>query len=402
MATKKCPKEKEISKVSGNCVKKCKPGQYRSEKTGRCRKKSTNNKRRTKLPTEAYKCPEGKEVSPVSGKCVKKCKANQRRNRSTGRCRKIKSKPDVDSSSIPYGKYITKSGDIETRVNTGRSVEFESTKDMCQKTNKKICKLAQKYNLLPEDYFIAKKLGEGVNGKTYLLCNRNTKKCDRVIKHSKKVTLEDFENEAKMNKYFYKAGIAPRYLGGTYLSREKEFVIIMGRIDTTLEDYLAQKLTQKEIKKVFTKIEAVLEKMRKNDLLHGDFHLGNIGLVQKKNSIEPLLIDFGYSKKIPGLGGLSELDYIQLYRTIRFNKSFKGKKIHSSNFDYVKNLAKKIYINRFGKQHFSQYIDKKSFNTIDKRFKEFYKTDQYLYSDEAPSGIPEQLYSIYNMIFGQK
>lgn len=74
---KKCPNGKEISPKSGNCVVKCKPTQYRSGMTGRCRKIAPKN------------CPKGKEISPKSGNCVIKCKPMQYRSEITGRCRKI-------------------------------------------------------------------------------------------------------------------------------------------------------------------------------------------------------------------------------------------------------------------------------------------------------------------------
>jgi len=159
MATKKCPKDKEISAISGNCVKKCKPGQYRSKETGRCRKKSTTRTSKSKKPKVSKKCPKGKEISSISGNCVKKCKPNQVRNKSTGRCVKIKPNKNSERkyNTIPHGKYITKSGELETRVNVGRSVEFETSKDICAKSNRKICQIVKKYNLLPTDYFISKK-----------------------------------------------------------------------------------------------------------------------------------------------------------------------------------------------------------------------------------------------------
>lgn len=364
MAKKECPEGKEISPFSGNCVKKCKTGQTRSDETGRCR----NN------PNIARKkCPEGKEISAISGNCVKKCKKNQKRNKSTGRCRKTKTTPKHKTTlkrkpNIPRDKYITMSGGIETRVNVGRSVEFTKMKNICAKTNTRLCKIVDKYNLLPDSYFVSKKLGEGVHGKTYLLCNKNTQKCDRVIKYSSKASQEDFQNEAIMHKYFYKAGLAPEFLGGTYLPKEKEFVIIMGRIDSTLEEYLAKKLTKKEISKVFDKLEKLLNKMHRHNLLHADFHAGNIGLIQQNKTIKPYVIDFGFSKIIPRKCSLTELDYLQLYRTVKFNNKFKATEIHTDNFSHVKKLIDNIYIKRFGKDYFNKHISNRSFQTINTKF----------------------------------
>ena len=329
------------------------------------------------------KCPKGKEISIKSGKCVKNCKPEQVRNKETGRCRK--KSPEKRSRKkvvIPKNKYLTKSGSIEYKVNTGRSVEYQKSVDLCKsKKYLYICEIISRYDILPENYFISKQIGKGTYGSVYLLCNIVSKKCDKVIKFSTDTSGSEFHHEIRMNKLFAKYKLAPAVVKGMYLSKKKVSVIIMDRVDMTLESYLKQDLTEKEVTKIFTKIKTLLSKLKKYNLLHGDFHAGNIGLTQKKNDIGLFMIDFGFSKQIDNMTNLDELDYLQLYRTLFYNKEFKGPHINKKNIDLVKKLTISLYRSRFGSKHVKK-IQNKDFDGINRMFKNFYKNPSYIFEKE--------------------
>jgi hypothetical protein len=96
---KPCPEGKERSPISGLCVKKCEPGEVRSEK-GHCKKAAKPvAKVGIRMVVEELECP-GQEVSPKSGQCVQPCKEGQLRNPNTGHCIKVAEiSPDVDISA---------------------------------------------------------------------------------------------------------------------------------------------------------------------------------------------------------------------------------------------------------------------------------------------------------------
>ncbi len=111
---KPCPEGKERSPISGACVKKCEPGEIRSE-TGHCKKVRAIRVavpakpvavaeprqptpplqpepgfgfRVEELTPPGPQCPPEKEVSIKSGQCVIPCKPEQFRNPATGHCNK--------------------------------------------------------------------------------------------------------------------------------------------------------------------------------------------------------------------------------------------------------------------------------------------------------------------------
>ena len=88
MPKKECPPDKERYPLdTGNCLKKCKPSEYRHPTTRRCRVKK--------------ECPPGKEQFPSGiGNCLNKCPKGTTRHEITKRCRKITgSVPSSFSSS---------------------------------------------------------------------------------------------------------------------------------------------------------------------------------------------------------------------------------------------------------------------------------------------------------------
>ena len=98
-AKRECPEDKEINPVTGRCVKKCKDGEIRDQKTGKCIKRKREE------------CPEGKEINPVTGRCIKKCKEGEVRDQKTGKCVKKAIKKDIDIKDISESS--SSSSDIE-------------------------------------------------------------------------------------------------------------------------------------------------------------------------------------------------------------------------------------------------------------------------------------------------
>lgn len=247
------------------------------------------------------------------------------------------------------------------------------TNDFCSQYRGSFgCSVIKKYNLLPKNYYVAKLLGTGSYGKVYLLCNRNTDKCDRAIKIGKprkRNRKKDFEKELTMTKRFHKLGIGPKFYDGKWLNRENTFYMVTGRIDDTLENYLKTKKTKTELNQVFHSINKLIKKMKRQNLLHGDFHSGNIGLVQEGNKIKAVPIDFGFSYYKPTKRmvdeGIYNLELVQFYRVEKFIDN------DYPNNKYVVRTIEKIIEDNLGKES-THYLKKYSLSQIEKLMDIYY------------------------------
>ena len=127
---------------------------------------------------------------------------------------------------------------------------------------------------------------------------------------------EEIQREITFNKIFHSLELSPKYMNHCKFSPERGVIlhtIHMGRIDSTVGEYLNKELTSEEIDNLVEKIFELLVKMEKNYVTHGDFHPGNIGLTKNRNGVpgKMQLIDFGFSsirKFTP------KLDIVQLLR----------------------------------------------------------------------------------------
>lgn len=224
---------------------------------------------------------------------------------------------------------------------------------------------------ISEHYFVVKILGKGSRSKVYLLCNKATGDSDRVIKvaTSTKITKKKFEHELRMTRLFHDLGFGPKVYEANWLDEENTFYMISERIDETLEDYLKKKRSKREINHVFSLIHELLEKMRLQNVLHGDFHSGNIGLKRKNKRLEIVLIDFGSSFYKPTrkmvVNGLYNIEFIQLYRVEKFvdNK-------YPSNA-YVVQAIEKIMEDILGKEN-AKYFQRYSQNELGNLIQSYY------------------------------
>jgi tRNA A-37 threonylcarbamoyl transferase component Bud32 len=95
------------------------------------------------------------------------------------------------------------------------------------------------------------------------------------------------ENEYKFSKKAGKLNIGP-----TIYKKKKDgdhTLIYIQKIDTVLYKWLQKKHSKKEYEDAFNKITKLVEKLHKNNIIHGDIHIGNIGLIKKRW----VLFDYG-------------------------------------------------------------------------------------------------------------
>lgn len=125
-------------------------------------------------------------------------------------------------------------------------------------------------------------IGEGKQGKVY-----STDKKNIVIKVIPK-------NKFNNREYIYSKKIASLGLSPKIYKKitlKSHVMIYMQRIDYSMLDWIKKKRTKKEYKDSYRDVIKLIKKLHKNNIAHGDLHVGNIGRIKNKW----VLIDFGFS-----------------------------------------------------------------------------------------------------------
>jgi tRNA A-37 threonylcarbamoyl transferase component Bud32 len=204
-------------------------------------------------------------------------------------------------------------------------------------------KAEQKYELTPiSDYTSVKKIGEGENGKVYLLCEG--RKC--VVRKMIKLDydyLEPFNHEVEMQKKFAKAHLAPKLYGYGVITKGKSkyAVLDMEQISGTFDDLIQVPQSKETLDWIVSSVNKILRKMCKHGLIHGDAHLGNFAYKDLPHSKrKALLIDFGLSCCIKKAECNERLEYIKLLESLDTR--------NQNNLNYLKKQFQSIYNKRFG------------------------------------------------------
>ena len=168
-------------------------------------------------------------------------------------------------------------------------------------------------------FVITQLIAKGAMGDVFIACDRND--CLKVVKIQKLDHMKFFSNELKMQKHFYKLGLAPKIIKAfTFLNNKTEYsVVVMEKVDLTLGDLLKRNLDKEILDQIITMVYGIIDVLTKEKLIHGDLHWMNIGLVWDKHEnhimLKPLLLDFGWSWN-DETNVLPELEITQLLRTL--------------------------------------------------------------------------------------
>ena len=190
-------------------------------------------------------------------------------------------------------------------------------------------------NNLPDNYVIKDCLGQGAFGSVLLICDKNKPsdcKALKVVKIKTREKLKDFLDEIKYGRLFSNYGLGPEIFDTLLLNRpngKKLGIIVMEKIDMTLEKFLRDEQRRDTLDRIINWIQHYVNQMCKYNLVHGDLHFDNIGLkLTKDGKMRPLLIDFGYSSR-----NKCEpmLEYLQLLRTVDPSYS----KMNINNYNYL-------------------------------------------------------------------
>ncbi len=179
---------------------------------------------------------------------------------------------------------------------------------------------------------IQRYLGRGSFGSVYSASNRHL----NLVLKFEHVSSRDMKQECKMHKLFHQKNIgAPEPLFCKEFHKNLGRIFVTGmKLDRYAEKFgLFNKMLDKLqppaiLDYVLESIDGMLTSMCEHNLIHGDFHWGNIGfqesaresrlsfpvrVEEEKMYVSPLVIDFGYSKEgrcIP------EIELLQLIRTL--------------------------------------------------------------------------------------
>ena len=364
-----CKNDEIINPATGRCVKKtgkigrkllgtdgpkpCKSYQIRNPETGRCVEKTGPiGKRllRKNLPPKLNKAFDPKYIlNPETGRYVK-------RDGEIGQRLVLKTRElnlERLQLEIPDTEQISSQNIIRERTRGRKMMNFiMDERTIRQRFGPPI------FDTIPSGYVVAQRIGEQSRyGEIYLLCEKDalySRNCDLVMKvqirnRKESKTSEMFRNrmnrEFEMQKRFAQVGLAPRAFMRSFYSYKNQdyFVIIMERVDAVLSQSLREFPKGQEVEDycelVTTGVYNLLLDMSRHNLVHGDFHTGNIGIrleITGEDTDEEyqedmsegegeyvyrfVIIDFGWASIGPKHGDM-ELDLLQYLGSILGSKS---------------------------------------------------------------------------------
>lgn len=225
------------------------------------------------------------------------------------------------------------------------------------------CKILTEFfpsTCLPDGWKVTRVLGKGLSGYVFGVISPTGEK--GALKVTQDETYNSIISEMEMGKRFYEIGLAPETKAYCRFtppgSNKKLHLLLMGRIDSTVGQYLSKLRTKKEIDNLVDKIFKAIAIIAENGLTHGDLHGDNISFIHSDDGIGKLaLIDFGLSSnKI----SIPELDSIQALRQNFYMSSKERPRENRKLFSAaIKREAKRIYGFKFT-----------SIDSIESRFEE--------------------------------
>lgn len=161
------------------------------------------------------------------------------------------------------------------------------------------------------------------------------------------------DDEYKIGKKAYKLGVGPKIY--KKVNTENYTLLFMERVDTPLYKWILKKHTKKEYKTVFNKLIKLVKKLHQNNIIHGDIHIGNIGLIGKKwvlydyghayklSNKQPLKIS-GIVRKTMGTPNRSNNDYETYFKNVLkpYKELSNNVKCHIYLLKYIKSMYKSL------------------------------------------------------------
>ena len=353
--------------------KKCKEGMKRNPITNRCKK--VRQRQSGKEKTKTVKVP--MVPDPVSVKTelvsvknespklkLKKCPQGKIRNPRTNRCKKVEVKKELLKKKLPVVppisfKYSFQNKESELGgfcvITKDEAHEFglifgvsdQIFKGVKNKRKADYCKIFTDFfpsTCLPNGWKLTRVLGKGLSGYVFASIGPNGQR--GAFKVTKDETYNSIVSEMEMGNKFNEIGLSPEIKSYCRFtppgSNVKLHILHMGRIDSTVDQYLSKKRSKEEINILVDKIFETISTIAEAGLTHGDLHSDNIGFIQDNEGIGKIsLIDFGLSSdKI----SLPEIDAIQAIRQNYYKTPKERPTVNKKLFENaIKMKAKKTY-----------------------------------------------------------
>ena len=269
-------------------------------------------------------------------------------------------KKKLSDIEIPSTKLSTKDmklvNNINKKLNICKNKDPMKTLTQFQKNlnydfdfNYKILDLINYIINIYPNYNLECLLGAGDYGIVFNIKDKNYPYNEYALK-IQLITTSDFFREIEMLKTFSQKKIAPGLIDFKVIQFYDFYfgIIIMEKIETDLESLLRYSLSLDILNSIYKQILYLIKTMCASNIVHGDMHDGNIGIIINSNEFKVVLIDFGKSCCVLSktkCNPKAELD--QLLRSlIVFNK--KGNKIN------LQFLISKFY-NFYKSDYFGDY-----------------------------------------------
>ena len=171
--------------------------------------------------------------------------------------------------------------------------------------------------------------------------NKNTKECAAMKLQTG--SLKDIDVETRIQAKAGALGIAPKIHDICDFTHSDQVfsVIIMDKIDGTLDDWLVAKRSGLELEDCRNQLITLLQTFHKNGLTHGDLALFNIGYKKHANgSVKFVLIDFDRSSDTyKDTKSMKRIDYFRvLIELLCKERSANTKAINEDNAMYLGQL----------------------------------------------------------------
>jgi tRNA A-37 threonylcarbamoyl transferase component Bud32 len=161
---------------------------------------------------------------------------------------------------------------------------------------------------------LGKMMGKGLYGRVYETYNKNI-----VVKLTKQ------SNELKLAKKAGDLRVGPKVLKS--IKKCGYTLIYMEKTNIMLYEWLKKRHTKKTYQQTYNKLMKLVIKLHKNNIVHGDIHIGNIGMIKNRW----VLIDYG--------------------------KTHYYKNNNTSYIDIIRNITKRpLYSNKGYSQYFKEIL----------------------------------------------
>ena len=268
-----------------------------------------------------------KVIRKSSRKVVRKSSRKVSRKPSRKSSRKIVKKSPVKSSKKSSRKVVKKSSrksPVKSSKKSSRQVKKSSRKSPVKSSRKSPVKSSKKssqrqvnpekkfFNILKKNgislqgdlpFKFIKVLGEGMLGIVFLVEYKNKEYVLKVEKSTIDIApgpiygqhINEYYSTLYLSgkKYFPK--VEKVFYANDYRNKSIFFILSEFIEGPTLSDFIKSFSSKEDYKKLKNKIIEIITWFCKNNVVHGDFHLNNIIVIEKGNDYDLKVIDYGYT-----------------------------------------------------------------------------------------------------------